>query len=110
MTTMVTRFTKYGMRIETAHRVYVASYKTVVCAYDKQTKELARFWDGYSKSTMSHIRRVKECSSIGYMRIWEDMPVKKPALMDEYWLIQDYVDEKGKESDKGYYWYGYGWR
>lgn len=41
--------------VETGNRIYLLSYNTFVCYWDKHTSTFARLWDDYSVTTMKHV-------------------------------------------------------
>lgn len=41
--------------IETGNRIYLLSYTTLICYWDRNTSKFGKLWDGYSVTTMKHI-------------------------------------------------------
>lgn len=41
--------------IETRSRVYLLSYSTIVCYWNRNTNKFAKLWNDYSVTTMRHI-------------------------------------------------------
>lgn len=41
--------------VETRSRIYLLSYSTLVCCWDRNTNKFIRLWDDYSATTMRHI-------------------------------------------------------
>ena len=41
--------------IETESKFYLLSYTTIVCYFDKNTREFGKLWNDYSATTMRHI-------------------------------------------------------
>lgn len=63
--------------IETLHGVYLCSYDTIVCGYDRYTGDFYRYWDGYSATTLRHVnsfrRFYRNCELS--KKEWEGMAV-----------------------------------
>ena len=57
---------------------FLISYNTVVLGYDPFTGEFHRLWDGYSATTMRHIKEF--CRQCGFSEMskgtWDRMPVE----------------------------------
>lgn len=65
--------------------IYLKSYRTVVFSYNPETGEFARYWGGYSATTLKHVQMfICYISGIEYRRNstigksnWDSMPVEK---------------------------------
>ena len=52
--------------IETGNSIYLLSYTTIVCRWDKNENKFVKLWDDYSATTMRHINSFMRY--LGFMR------------------------------------------
>lgn len=62
---------------------YLQSYDTIVCGFDADGG-FHRYWDGYSATTMRHIKAFLECNGMTPInkREWERLKVEPYPLVD----------------------------
>ena len=62
--------------IETGNRIYLLSYTTFVCYWDKNTSKFAKLWNDYSATTQRHINSFMNYlgfKGVGGKRWWESL-------------------------------------
>lgn len=87
------RLSFYGKAkiVETADELYLQSYNTLVCVYNKELKSFTRLWKGYSTTTMRHINAFVRhyCKLPGGGKAWWDkLQVGRVYLNSEMQTMQ----------------------
>ena len=64
--------------IDAERYVWLESYNTIVCGFNKRTGNFHRTWPDYSATTMRHINSFRETYRFAKItkKEWESMPVK----------------------------------
>ena len=70
---------------ETENEIFLQSYDTFVCYFDKEKKIFEKLWDGYSATSMRHINCFMRY--IGFMcggkKWWNSLKVRKEYTISE---------------------------